>query len=244
MIIAYYALHYGSDYLAYSIRSVYDHVDKIYILYANRPSHGHTSGMVNPDNKDKLRAASLYFGDPKGKINWVDGNWTHEGQQRDSIFPIAKSIGAKLIVVVDSDEIWDEKVLSNGITKAMASPDRTTFAKMLTLWRSFSWACYDEMGPVRMIRPDLQGGVHYLDGRVFHFGYARSLENIRYKISIHGHNSEWRKEWLAKFENWPTSGNSDLHPTCVNTWNASPFDKNLLPGFMKEHPYWGMEVIK
>jgi len=243
MIIAYYALHYGSDYLTYSIKSIYDQVDLIYILYASKPSHGHSTAMTNTDSRAKLEAAA-YKHDPQRKIRWTDGDWAHEGKQRDSIFPIAKEQGAKLVVVVDSDEIWDRKVLSDGIQKALANNNRTSLIKMLTLWRSFSWACYDEMAPVRMIRPDLTTGTQYLDGRVFHFGYARALADIRYKISIHGHNNEWRKEWLAKYENWPASGNEDLHPTCRNTWNASPFDKNLLPEFMKEHPYWDKEVIK
>ena len=62
MIIAYYPIHYGSDYLGYSIKSIYDRVDQIHILYAKKPSHGHGTDLNNPDTFDKLKEASLQFG--------------------------------------------------------------------------------------------------------------------------------------------------------------------------------------
>jgi hypothetical protein len=107
------------------------------------------------------------------------------------------------------------------------------------------------MMPVRIIHPNRparingkDAPVHYLNGSVFHFGYARSIEDIRYKISCHGHKSEWRNDWFDnKYCKWPASGNNDLHPTCRDTWNAQPYDKMLLPEFMRSHPYFSLDVI-
>lgn len=240
MKIAYYPLHYGSDYLAHSIMSIYDFMDKIYILYTDTPSHGHGTTMPNPDSREKLKAAAFSH-DPAKKIIWHEGHWTHEGQQRDTIFSLAKD--ADYVFAVDSDEIWYPETITDALKKAESSGVRTHCIRMLTLWRSFNWACKDEMQPVRVICPKRAGGVSYLEGRVLHFGYARTVEEVRYKMSCHGHKGEWRSDWFDKYKNWPASGNKDLHPTCVNTWNAEPFDKTTLPAFMRSHPYYNLPVI-
>lgn len=244
MIIAYYALHYGSDYLGYSIKSIYDFVDKIYILYTDKPSHGHGTLLQNPDNREKLKAAANLFGDPKGKINWVEGHWHQEGEQRNAITSIANSVNADTIVVVDSDEIWKPETLQNGIRDASNGNERNYCIRMLTFWRSFSWVCHDEMMPTRIINHKKPGGNNYLGDRVLHFGYARSIADTNYKMSIHGHKAEWRGDWFNnKFKSWPGSGNNDLHPTCVNTWNCVPYDKLLLPEHLRSHPYYNLSVI-
>lgn len=243
MRIAYYALHYGSDYLGWSIRSIYDHVDQIHILYTDKPSHGHSSPLPNPDSREKLKKSSLTFGDPGNKIKWHEGHWGWEGQQRDTIFEIAKREGADTVLVVDADEIWPEDVIKKALEEGDASPVRNNLIRMHTFWRSFSWTCTDEMMPVRLIYPNKPVGVKYLSGRVLHFGYARSVEDVQYKISCHGHKGEWRSEWFDRYRTWPASGNNDLHPTCRDTWNAQPYDKTQLPEYMKSHPYYDKEVI-
>jgi cellulose synthase/poly-beta-1,6-N-acetylglucosamine synthase-like glycosyltransferase len=243
MIIAYYALHYGSDYLGYSIKSIYDFVDEIHILYSDKPSHGHVSTLPNNDSKDKLCKSSLIFGDAKNKIKWHDGNWAYEGQQRDTIYKIAADRGADTILVVDADEIWTPEVIKSTLEEGSKSNSRNNLIRMLTFWRSFSWICTDEMMPVRLIYPNRPMSVKYLTGRVLHFGYARSIEDIKYKMSCHGHKNEWRADWFDRYCKWPASGHEDLHPTCVKTWNAQPYDKKLLPEFMHTHPYFNLDII-
>jgi hypothetical protein len=223
---------------------VYDFVDKIYILYTDTPSHGHSGcKLSNPDTRDKLRAAAHTFTDPKGKINWHEGKWTHEGQQRDSIYEISKSDHPDMIITVDSDEIWRPETITSMINEGSKSEHREYMIKMLTFWRSFSWICTDNMLPIRMVCPKKPSGKRYIDDRVLHFGYARSIDAIKYKMSIHGHLNEWRKDWFDRYCNWPKSGNNDLHPTCVNTWNAIPYDKTQMPEFMRSHPYYNLDII-
>ena len=249
MIAAYYALHYGSDYLGWSIKSIYDHVDKIFVFYSCVPSYSHQTPLANPDNKEKLVSATFAFGDPKGKIAWIDGQWSNEPAHRTHAENHCIQAGADAIVVVDSDEIWDDATFESAMSEASTSNARLNRIRMLTLWRSFSWHCMDEMWPIRIIFPKRPGGDAGIcrgdDGhRVFHFGYARDLASIRYKVSIHGHKGEWRPEWLSRYENWPASGNEDLHPVARNAWNATSFDKTKLPVFMRVHPYYELDVIK
>lgn len=246
MIAAYYVIHYGSDYLAYSIKSIYNFVDKIFIFYTNKPSHGHNKNLINPDTRDKLWQAAFSV-DPQHKIIWEDGQWAYEGAQRDHAVNTAEKHGADTVLVVDADEIWTEDVLVKFLDRVKSSGKRMHCIRMLTFWRSFSNICVDEMMPVRAIRPKIKdSSVDYCEGRVLHFGYARKPDDITYKISCHGHSGEWDQNWYKnKFIAWPGCGNLDLHPTCRNnTWEAKAYDKELLPTFMKSHPYFNLNVIQ
>lgn len=243
MKIAYYPIHYGSDYLGYSIKSIYDHVDQIHILYASQPSHGHGTTLKNPDTLEKIKESSLIFGDPKDKIVWHHGKWPYEGAQRDEVYNIAKKVDADMILAVDADEIWDKDVLDQAIVDSFKNNKRYNLIRMLTFWRCFHKVARDEMLPNRIIMPKVAEGNNYLTGRVNHFGYARTVDNIEYKISIHGHKNEWRKDWIDVYKNWPKSRDTDLHPTCVDFWSLSDFDKSTLPEHMRQHPYYNKELI-
>jgi len=247
MIIAYYPIHYGSDYLGWSIKSIYDAVDKIYILYTSSPSQGFSTTMYNPDTKEKLLDSANMFGDPKGKIKWIEGQWPNEGVHRAAIRSASSQDSPDMILAVDSDEIWSLDVLESSIREASKAKINTCTIRMLTLWRSFSWSCTDEMQPIRITLPKMPQGTYRLqvdpEGRVFHFGYARDLKSIKYKLTVQGHRAEWRPEWYPRYESWPLSGNNDFHPVVENVWNVTPFDKSRLPFFMKEHPYYNLEII-
>lgn len=245
MKIAYYTLHYGSDYLGYSIKSIYDYVDKIFILYSDKPTFGWATELVNPDNKKKLMESAYLFSDPQNKIVWLDGYWQNEWQHREQIKSIAQSIGSEYVLTVDSDEIWDEECFKEVNDISSKTNFSTYKIRMLTLWKSFNWQCLDDMQPTRLWFPKRNGGEFVgFNSRVYHFGYARSIEDVKYKVSIHGHKSEWRNEWIEKYEKWsPVNNLSDLHPVAYNVWNATPYDKNILPSYMKSHPYYNLELI-
>jgi hypothetical protein len=203
--------------------------------------------MANPDTEQSLKNSAYMFGDPKSKIVWTSGTWPHEGAHRDAAYVYATKVGAETVLALDADEIWDEEVLSSCLQESRESSVRTNRVRMLTLWRSFSWHCLDNMWPIRIVSMKKREGYNNMgvdpERRVFHFGYARELHQIEYKVTVQGHRGEWRPEWMDKFKNWPSSGNADLHPVCHNVWNATPFDKSKLPAFMREHPYYGCEVI-
>lgn len=245
MIVAYYVLHYGSDYLGSSIRSIYDHVDKILCLYSPAPCFGHNTELVNPDTKEKLQQALREVSDPANKINWYERQGASEGAQRDSAVEACRQMGAKQVLIVDADEVWDASVLRNFINKMKEHPNTREFRiRMSTLWRSFNMVCFDNMLPTRGINlAGTHGTYHYPEGRVWHFGYAREVQHIEYKMSIHGHKDEIRPGWLERFKKWPEGGNLDLHPTCVNMWNAEPLNRIFLPLLMTDHPYWDRSVI-
>jgi len=124
-------------------------------------------------------------------------------------------------------------------------PNRHFSPKFLHFWRSFNWACGDGHTPVRLTRLNGGDGLGYLDaalGRVLHFGYAQPTPYIQYKMLVQGHHDEWRREWFAT--KWLKNAKADLHPVCVDGfWTAQPFDKSTLPASLRDHPYFGLDVI-
>ncbi|KKK88841.1 hypothetical protein LCGC14_2739090, partial [marine sediment metagenome] len=82
MQIAYIALHYGCEYLAWAVQSVQDAVDEIHIFYVAQPSYGYSQGTACPDSRvDLEREARRFCNKP---LHWHDcGPFRGEGEHRD-----------------------------------------------------------------------------------------------------------------------------------------------------------------
>lgn len=254
---AYYAIHYGEEYLEHSIRSIYGAVHMIGIFYTDLPSHGHRdTPYKNPDTREGVRAAIRRAGDPEGKVFVQKGAWAHEFQHRDWAAQYMKKRGAELILVVDSDEIWEPGILPKILDAAWHMEAMLFRVNFLHFWRSFNWVCRDQMMPVRILKA-MWGPEDYIHMRspVYHFGYAQRPEMVRYKASIHGHRSEWRDQWFEEkflaftctdLNPYSESKNGwvgDVHPTAKDLWFPEPCDKGMLPALMRSHPYWNVELI-
>lgn len=239
-------LHYGKDYLPYALRSVYDQVDQCHIFYTPTPSHGHQTNIPPVETKDELRAAAFAY-NPGGKIRWYDvENLRYEGQHRDLALQTIIGAGADIVLVVDYDEIWPAKVLADSLEQVINHGEtRNNLINMIHFWRSFGYACYDQGWPVRIIDTRFVSGTNYLQtGKVFHFGYAVTDRVMAYKWLIHGHKNELRPGWLDNiWPKWPPA--DDCHPTNdKGFWRPVPFDKTVLPEFMKGHPFYNLEMIR
>jgi hypothetical protein len=253
MKIAYYALHYGKEYLAWSIRSVQDAVDEIHILYTPTPSFGHATKASCPDSEQELRQEAerfLKFGKP---FFWHTGTWHGEGHHRTSIEQIAKDRGAELVLVVDADEVWPPGSAEQALQATWdANAARETLVHMVHFWRSFWWFCQDLCRPCRVVDRRHGEGFWYLLPQakpVYHFGYAQSVATTAYKWEIHGHKNELREGWLAnKFLAWsPTHPSSDVHPTCGDGfWTPAATSPELIADLktvVGDHPYWDHDLI-
>lgn len=241
-------LHYGKNYLSYALRSVYHSVDQCHVFYTPSPSHGHQTNTPPIETKDEL-FQTAYAYDPDNKVKWYNVlGVTHEGPQRDLALQTVQAAGADLVVIVDYDEIWDRNHLEFSLSDIWERGiARNNLVNMIHLWRSFDWACYDEGWPVRIIDLRYNSGTNYLPkqaGRVFHFGYAVTDRVMNYKWQIHGHKNEMRSGWLEDI--WPTwPPPADCHPTNdKGFWMPEPFDKTQLPAFMREHPFYSLEMIE
>jgi len=245
-------LHYGKDYLPYALQSVYHSVDACHIFYTPTPSHGHQTDTTPIESREELQSAAYTY-NPDGKIKWYDMlGIRQEGPQRDLALQTVQAAGADIVVVVDYDEVWRRDILelylSNIIERGAV---RNNLVNMIHLWRSFNWAIADNGWPVRIIDLRYSDGTEYMHPKwgVYHFGYAVTNRVMKYKWEIHGHKNEMRASWLEDiWATWPPPDN--CHPTNGRNedgeafWTPEPFDKNRLPEFMREHPFWGKDKIE
>lgn len=244
---SYSVVHYGKDYLGYALRSVYDHVDQLHIVYTPHPSHGHQTPHAPPESKEEIIAAAFAH-DPDGKVKWHEvREHYYEGQHRDHAVRVCLDAGAELVLVVDCDEVWRGETLG----KALALVEREDKARnwlinFTHLWRSFDWCCRDQGWPVRVLDLRHEQGTAYIPkefGEIYHFGYATRSGLMWYKWQVHGHKNELRPEWWnERWQAWPPV--PDCHPTNKEGfWNPERFDKENLPEFMREHPFYDLERI-
>ena len=242
-VIAYTALHYGSDYLDWSIQSIIDHVDEYHVLYSAVGSHGHRTDVLNPDTREQLYALAS---DAAGsKLRWHDGEWAHEGYQRDSIHTYAPD--ADVILVVDSDEVFADGLAADAIEFAQVAGVRNIRLPFLHLWRSFRRGfAHDPAYPVRVICPLVASGETTMptDKRVWHFGYAQRSEIVAYKVNVHGHRGEWRRDvdWLNDV--FLANRQYDCHPVGSDAWNCEDIDQSQLPSALLNHPYRELSIIE
>lgn len=243
-IIAYTALHYGRDYLAYSIRSVIDAVDEYHVLYTAQGSHGTRTQAPCPESEIELDAIAA---DAAGhKLRWHSGVWAQEGTQRDMIHELAPD--ADIILVVDADEIWPVALVQEAIRLHDAGDAWRYRAPMVHFWRSFYRAIlHDPAYPERVIYPQKQNGViggMSPVGKIAHMGYAQRPEIVEYKMKVHGHLNELRRDIDWFHDVFMTNRQHDCHPIGSDYWNPERvMPLEYMPGFMADHPYYRCEVI-
>lgn len=256
MRVACWALHYGKEYLAWSVRSVQDAVDQLHVFYSAKPSYGFTSPLPCPDSREELLAAAQRFATKP--VIWHDIIAGSEGEHRDLMLDHARRAGAQQMLVVDADELWDPAAARAALDAvAAANSAGRWLARFCNFWRSFHYVVHDGFRPVRIV--DLRHPLHvdeYLTeamqpAPVYHFGYAQSEATMRYKWSCHGHQDELRPRYLdEKFLSWqPENAEllTDLHPCVKGLWErAFPVDaddKEHLHALLGDHPYRGRNLI-
>lgn len=241
-VVGFTALHYGKPYYEAAIRSIIDDVDTYYVIYSPTGSHGHRSSAVCPDTRDELYAiAERVAGD---KLAWVEGEFPHEGAQRDYLFTIAPD--ADVVVVCDSDEIYPPQVVNIAIEQTKTWRRRNIRLPFVHFWRSFHRAILrDPAYPVRIIYPHVKDGEETAPVRpIAHMGYAIPVELMRYKWQIHGHKNELRRDVDFFTDIYEANRQYDTHPVGSDYWNPEPVNPlDFMPVWMADHPYFGLEVI-
>lgn len=237
-------LYYGAEYLRESLLSVRDHVDKMVIAYTGRPSHGVYCTDPCPDTEIELyNICQEVLGN---KLIWHPKRegYANEGAHRDVRYTY--SSGYDCILTVDADEIMVgvEQAIEYCMTGAAQYYGINGY---VNFFRSFEWVCYDGFRPIRLENLRYKHGAQNLECKltVYHFSTALSEKYMRYKYKVFGHASEIKKNYLEEvFYKWSPENNfPDLHPVSIGLWNATPFDKTLLPEYLKQHPNYNKHVI-
>lgn len=252
-VIACYILHYGKEWLKWSMRSVAPYVDGFLVSYTDQPSHGHGTDLRCHETEEDLKTIVRGFAHTH-RVHWTKNRFNHEGQHRESAVQDCVNMGADVVLVVDADEIWEPRHLAmtlahvrNDINMYRGGRYHSYRVPFRHFWKSTSWVCNDPAQPTRVIVPHVrdnsEGYIPAEYGMVNHFGYAQSSNIVWYKMHIHGHKAEWRQEWWSeKFIHWQP-GVIDVHPTNHDFWNPEPFDEKKLYHLIGDHPYYGLDII-
>lgn len=251
-VLAYIPLHYGKEYLATTIKSIEDHVDRILIIYTGKPSYGFGTLQGCPETEDELQEIAF---DTSSKILWHRVNCgdgteqiRRENQHREIAFRFANG-SDDLILAIDSDEVWDPRNLGETLEQARKTDARYIgIDGFVNFWRDFDHVVIDWFHPVRL--HNLKSNRRHqkdIKGTIYHFGYCQSKEIMRYKFEVHGHKSEIFPNYLEnKFYKWTHvgCGVTQLHPASRDIWpDAEPYDKSQLPEILKKHPNFDKKLI-
>ena len=241
--LAYSAIHYGKEYLKEAIESVRVNVDAHLMVYTSLPSYGFTSDMTNPDTERELLNISNGF-DHTLWMN-ITGRATAENTHRQIAIDYARKNNYDIVLVVDSDEVWEPSKVQEAIDYAYNSKNGRfgiRGSRWITLWQSFNEYVTDGFAPIRLLnlRNDLGREELIEKGFIYHMGYCISNEMMEYKISCHGHKNDFNnnKRWHEhKWLNYKKGETKFLHPATEAYWKETqPFDKNTLPEVLKKHP--------
>jgi len=238
--MAYYPVHYGTEYFNASIKSIDPYVEKILVLYTAKPSYGHGTDKKCPETEEELKNIAFASSD---KIEWINIDANNEGNHRSLAFDRAD--GYDVMVTLDTDEVWDPISLERCIKETYDGEAwRRNINGFVHFWKSFNWACTDQFEPGRLFNLKRNNTMEVpIVGTIYHFGYAQSDKIMNYKFEIHGHKNELKPGWLENtYYTWEP-GRGDLHPTCGVWPEARPFDKSTMPDVLKNHPNFNKEII-
>ncbi len=245
-VLGYMPLLYGKTYMREALLSVIEHVEKMVILYTDKPSYGFGTDIQNPDSEAELLAiAKQVCG---AKLIWHKVSSGTEGDHRGQIYQYTP--GYDLVLAVDSDEVFCEPDLVAALQAAKASDKRYLgISGYINLWRSFDYACYDSYTPIRITNLHNVAGEGVVPCKIWHFSTAQTVETMRFKLAIHGHKDEIRPGWFDNvFLAWDPymfqPKNEDLHLVARGLWNATPYDKQRMPEILKNHPFFNNPIIE
>ncbi len=243
--IGFMSIHYGKEYLIESLLSIRDHVEKMVVAYSKQPSHGQRVKEDCPDTEQEIHdICKEVLGD---KFIWHRSErFNSEAEHRGIRYTYAQ--GYDLILTIDADEVFKEEEIQGALNYAYNNKERYYGIKgYVNFWRSFDYCCLDGFRPIRI--ENLNNNNHLQNHEcpltIYHFSTAQSEPILRYKMKAFGHASEIKKGWIENvYYAWTPENNfGDLHPVSISLWNSIPFNKELLPEYLKLHNNYNKILI-
>ena len=140
-IAAVYCVYNEEEYISYSLRSVYDFVDRIFVLLGTAPYNAYNADARReyavPD-RTELLVEELARTHPK--ITLIKGVWDSELAHRNAGVRLCRKEGYRYYFLVDGDEVYRQDHLENLRDDLLAHPRVGQFIiKCDLFWRSFRY---------------------------------------------------------------------------------------------------------
>ena len=140
-IAAVYCVYNEDEYLEYSIRSILDFVDRVFILLGEGPYSAYNAqARAQFHRADASEAIVQSLARASGKIRLVKGLWDSELDHRNAGMRLCRKAGMDYYFLVDGDEVYRRDHLENLREEIAAHPDVGQFIiKCDLFWRSFRY---------------------------------------------------------------------------------------------------------
>lgn len=245
-IAANYTLFYGEEFIEYSVKSIYDHVDKIYMSVGEMSWKNHHGKRFEPI--DNLLEKVYEIPDPDKKIEIFTGIWDGDTEQRN--FLLDKCIGNyDYAMLIDSDEVWEKREIEGlkGVAEEFKEDPqiKVIAVDIIQYYKSLYWGhkCTNIRGVNYLYKAD--GTIHHewirhpgtvpthkCSAYYHHYGYAYPMDIIKKKVKMWGHSSEVDEKWFKTYKDWTPYHGQALSPT-GDLWEPM-IERELIPE-MKGH---------
>ncbi|MDP8224449.1 MAG: hypothetical protein P9L99_13900 [Candidatus Lernaella stagnicola] len=216
------------------VRNAVRYADAVVVMFSDKP------WGYNP------RARDLFPPDATGEmltrlekeydtLHVVRGEWDNETDERNEAVELARKLGGRYLLVVDTDEFFRAADIQRAKQWLRDHPAPTYHMPHIQLIKKAHWAIETSEGlPRFQFAIDLQHDVRFADKRNFttpeghdvprelcccyHFSYLLPEDKLREKLGSFGHSQEIRPDWLEKV--WPAigPGSRNFHPVWPEAW--------------------------
>lgn len=227
-IAAVYSVFNEEEYIAYSIRSVRDHVDQVVVTINEGPWVRPGGSAPRAWVADRTEAIVRTLAQQDAKITILKGSWPTEVAHRQAGMASCVERGIDYYFLVDGDEVYRPDHLGFLREELRAHPRVGTFLIKCTIfWRSFAYRIPPQVmkwTPWRVFKIDRRRRILGLpfpyetrfigDNRTnslgprylvpperctfYHFSYARSEQKMRQKIATFSVADQVRSDWFER----------------------------------------------
>ena len=140
-IAAVYCVYNEEEYIEWSLRSIYDFVDQIFVLLGEGPYRAYNpQAPARFSSTDQTEAIVRRLSSTRPNLHLVKGQWDAELEHRNAGVTLCREAGAQYYFLVDGDEVYRRDHLDNLREEICARPHVGQFIiKCDTFWRSFRY---------------------------------------------------------------------------------------------------------
>ncbi len=166
-IAAMYCVYNEAEYIEYSIRSIYDFVDRVFVLVGELPYSAYNERAREQfQTRDETTAMVATLARHLPKITLLTGRWESEIAHRNAGLRLCVEEQHRYSFLVDGDEVYRSDHLEALREEIQAHPEVGTFhIKCTIFWRSFHYR----------IRPDV---MKWMPPRVFKIDRHRKMLGV------------------------------------------------------------------
>jgi hypothetical protein len=232
--VAFYKTYSGHEWIEASLESIYDTIDTIVVQHSDVSWKHERNNTVKPVVEKWKRE-----NDVDNKIIITEFSSTsQDAQYQHGIDFIKNNLQCDLLLLIDSDEVWDSNVLRMGMIKARQLPNNAFRCSMKTYVKN----PFYQVEPDELLKPmvfiknistfkGVRGGatpdaVLLPDIFFHHFTYVREdedgilskIEHSRDGENSHSVDLEW---WIKeKWNKLPNVRNFHPHPQYQHSWQS------------------------